>query len=280
MQMQVYKTSDVFAENEGIPVKKENANRIKNAHVHEFIELIYITRGEGIEVVGDVEYKVRAGDLLFVNFGATHAFSLTDTDFVQILLRPEFVSEVLVNSENIFDVFALPQFSSIQGDFGCDCIVRFEGDELIGATALVETMLDEYIQKKPGYKTALHGYTQVLFTRLIRKLKEKKSERSSITDKIEDYVVRHLCEKITLSDIASGCFYNPSYFSRKFKSLFGKKLSCYIEEKRLKVAAEMLCGTEKTVDEVATNVGFSDKSRFYKDFKKYYGKTPGEFRKR
>ena len=169
--MQVYKTSDVFAENEGITVKKENANRIKNAHIHEFLELIYITRGEGIEVVGGVEYKVRAGDLLFVNFGATHAFSLTDTDFVQILLRPEFVSEVLVNSENIFDVFALPQFSSIQGDFGCDCIVRFEGDELIGATALIETMLDEYIQKKPGYKTALHGYTQVLFTRLIRKLK-------------------------------------------------------------------------------------------------------------
>ena len=278
--MQIYKATDVFPENEGITVKKENSNRNKNPHMHEFLELIYITRGEGTEIVGGVEYKVRAGDLLFVNFGVSHAFSMKDTDFIQILLRPEFVSEVLVNSENIFDVFALPQFSSIPGDFSRDSIVRFEGEELTGATDLVETMLDEYVQKKPGYKTVLHGYTQVLFTRLIRKLKESKSESSSITDKIEDYVIRHLGEKITLSDIARGCFYNPSYFSRKFKSLFGKKLSSYVEEKRLKVAVQMLRGTQGTIDEIAASVGFSDKSRFYKEFKKYYGKTPGEYRKR
>ena len=278
--MQIYKATDVFPENEGITVKKENSNRNKNPHMHEFLELIYITRGEGTEIVGGVEYKVRAGDLLFVNFGVSHAFSMKDTDFIQILLRPEFVSEVLVNSENIFDVFALPQFSSIPGDFSRDSIVRFEGEELTGATDLVETMLDEYVQKKPGYKTVLHGYTQVLFTRLIRKLKESKSESSSITNKIEDYVIRHLGEKITLSDIARGCFYNPSYFSRKFKSLFGKKLSSYVEEKRLKVAVQMLRGTQGTIDEIAASVGFSDKSRFYKEFKKYYGKTPGEYRKR
>ena len=278
--MQIYKATDVFPENEGITVKKENSNRNKNPHMHEFLELIYITRGEGTEIVGGVEYKVRAGDLLFVNFGVSHAFSMKDTDFIQILLRPEFVSEVLVNSENIFDVFTLPQFSSIPGDFSRDSIVRFEGEELTGATDLVETMLDEYVQKKPGYKTVLHGYTQVLFTRLIRKLKESKSESSSITNKIEDYVIRHLGEKITLSDIARGCFYNPSYFSRKFKSLFGKKLSSYVEEKRLKVAVQMLRGTQGTIDEIAASVGFSDKSRFYKEFKKYYGKTPGEYRKR
>ena len=278
--MQIYKTTDVFPENEGITVKKENANRDKNPHMHEFLELIYITRGEGIEIVGDIEYKVKQGDLLFVNFGTTHAFSMTDTDFIQILLRPEFVSEVLVNSENIFDVFALPQFSAIPGDFSNDCIVRFDGVELKGASFLIETMLLEYTQKKPGYKSALHGYTQVLFTMLIRKLKETRSERYSITEKIENYVIRHLNEKITLSDIANDCFYNPSYCSRKVKALFGKKLSSYIEEKRLAVAAELLCSTSKTIDEISASVGFSDKSKFYKDFKKYYEKTPGEFRKR
>jgi catabolite regulation protein CreA len=57
--MQIYKADDdVFAEGEGIVVKKETVNRIKDPHKHEFIELVYVTRGSGTEVVGDDEYAV------------------------------------------------------------------------------------------------------------------------------------------------------------------------------------------------------------------------------
>ena len=139
-------------------------------------------------------------------------------------------------------------------------------------------MLTEYTAKKAGYRTALHGYIQVLFTMLIRKLKEIKHD-SSDAERIIAYVDEHLTERITLSDIAKNCFYNPSYFSRKFKGIFGKNLKDHINEKRLDRAAELILTSDLTVEELSESVGFSDKSKFYKDFKARFSLTPGEYRK-
>ena len=276
--MQIYKTDDVFADGEEILVKKETVSRTKNSHKHEFIELVFISRGGGIQIVDGVEYAVRRGDFLFVDFGSSHAFSSPDMDFVHILLKPEFVSDSLVNSENIFDLFTLPQFSGIPGEFSERCAVSFENESLSFVSDITEAMLSEYTAKRPGYKTALHGYIQVLFTLLIRKLKEIKSDSSDV-QKITAYVNEHLTERITLSDIAKNCFYNPSYFSRKFKSIFGKNLKDYIKEKRLERAAEVICTSDVTIDELSRSVGFSDKSKFCKDFKARFSLTPGKYRK-
>lgn len=278
--MQIYKADEIFGEGEGILVKREIANRDKAPHIHEFLEIIFIRSGEGVESVGGVEYSVRRGDMLFVNFGREHAFSNSGMEFIHILLRPEFMSERLINSENIFDIFALPPFASIEGKCAPSEVVSFTGADLTAVTNLIDGMLSEYETKRAGWRTALHGYAQVLFTMLIRKLKENVENTDLAVSKIEKYVEEHLFEKLSLSDIAADCFYNPSYFSRKFKSYFGKNLSSYVREKRLLAAAELLTQTDKATFAIATECGFSDKTQFYKLFRAEFGCTPGEYRKK
>lgn len=278
--MQIYKADELFGEGEGILVKREIANRDKAPHIHEFLEIIFIRSGEGIQYVGGVEYRVRRGDMIFVNFGREHAFSSRGMEFIHILLRPEFLSEQLINSENIFDIFALPPFASIEGKCSPSEVVSFTGADLLAVTNLVDSMLSEYEIKKSGWHTALHGYAQVLFTMLIRKLKENGQNTDLTVSKIERYVEEHLFEKISLSDIAADCFYNPSYFSRKFKSYFGKNLSSYVREKRLLSAVRLLCDTDRPSTEIAAECGFSDKTQFYKLFKSEFGCTPSEYRKK
>lgn len=278
-EMQIYKADETFG-GEGIVVRREVANRIKEAHLHEFIEIIFIRSGEGVESVGGVDYSVRRGDMIFVNFGKTHAFSGRGMEFIHILLRPEFMSERLVNSDNIFDIFSLPAFSSIVGECTLDDVVSFSGAELVSVTNLVDAMLSEYENKRAGWRTALYGYAQVLFTLLVRRLKDAGESSNLSVSKIESYVAEHLFDKITLSDIAENCFYNPSYFSRKFKSVFGKKLTDYVREKRLLAAAKMLAETDKSNGEIALLCGFSDKTQFYKLFRAEFGCTPTEYRKK
>ena len=277
--MQIYKADETFG-GEGIVVRREVANRIKEAHLHEFIEIIFIRSGEGVESVGGVDYSVRRGDMIFVNFGKTHAFSGRGMEFIHILLRPEFMSERLVNSDNIFDIFSLPAFSSIEGECTLDDVVSFSGAELVSVTNLVDAMLSEYENKRAGWRTALYGYAQVLFTLLVRRLKDAGESSNLSVSKIESYVAEHLFDKITLSDIAENCFYNPSYFSRKFKNVFGKKLTDYVREKRLLAAAKMLAETDKSNGEIALLCGFSDKTQFYKLFRAEFGCTPTEYRKK
>ena len=278
--MQIYKADGIFEDGEGILVKKETVRRDKAPHKHEFIEIIFIRSGEGIESVGGVSHSVKRGDMLFVNFGREHSFSSKGMEFIHILLRPEFISDKLICSENIFDVFSLPQFASIEGEFSPNEVVSFCGSELIIATNLIDAMLDEYEMKRNGWRTALCGYTEVLITMLVRKLKENKPDTNLMAAKIERYVEEHLFEKITLADIAANCFYNPSYFSRKFKYYFGKNLSEYVKEKRLLAAMRLLCESNESTFCIAKKCGFSDITQFYKLFKTKFGSTPSEFRKR
>ena len=277
--MQIYKADEIFG-GEGIVVRREVANRSKESHIHEFIEIIFIRSGEGIESVGGVDYNVKRGDMLFVNFGREHAFSGHGMEFIHVLLRPEFISEKLINSDNIFDAFALPVFSAIEGECAVCDVVSFSGSELVTVTNLFDAMLAEYEGKNAGWRTALAGYTQVLFTLLIRRLKGREESRDVSVEKIEKYVAEHLFEKISLSDIASDCFYNPSYFSRKFKSCFGKNLSDYVKERRILRAAELLSDTDRSISDIAAECGFSDKTQFYKLFRTEFGKTPAEYRKK
>ena len=219
--MRTWRTDEVFADGEGISVKMISANHHVCPHTHDFIEIIYIASGEGVERIDGVMHEVKRGDLLFVNFGETHSFLMSGMKYVNILIRPEFISDVLLGSEDILDVFALPQFASIPGEFTKSCIVSFSGDELLRVGETVNAMISEYSEKRPGYKTLLHGYTQVLIAMLIRKLKCNTEERDTVASRIEHYIDEHLGERLTLSDIAENCFYNPSYFSRKFKSIYG-----------------------------------------------------------
>lgn len=279
--MQNYTADSTFKDDEYIIVHKEKADRDKNIHTHEFIEIIFTYSGKGVQIIDGEEHIVKKGDMLFVNFGKSHAFSMSDMEFIHILLRPEFMSERLVNSENIFDVFALPQFSSIEGEFGKADLVSFSGNELNTVTELIDMMLREYTEKPPAYQTVLSGSMEIIFTLLIRKLKQNSIDnKTDMTSKIMEYVSSHLFEKITLSDIAAHCFYNPAYFSRKFKQYFGKNLSDYIRERRLFEAARMLGETTLPITYIYTACCFSDKSQFYRLFKAQFGCTPTEYRKK
>ena len=65
---------------------------------------------------------------------------------------------------------------------------------------------------------------------------------------------------------------------RKVKSLTGSTPVELLRTARLKRAYQLLLTTDKSVSEVAYQVGFTAPSYFTKCFKDEYGKLPGELR--
>lgn len=278
--MNRYTINSIFKNGENIKITKQPATRNLERHTHDFVEIVYIYSGKGTQYVNDKKYDVKRGDMLFVNFGQIHSFVKSNMDYVHILMKPEFMSENLISSENIFEIFSLSQFDTIEGEYTGSEMVSFRGNELITVSGIIDAMLLEYKEKNSGYQTVLYGYMQVLFTMLIRKLKAKDySKNNKVISDIVNYIDEHIAEKISLNDIAASCFYNPSYFSRKFKDCYGKNLRSYIQEKRLEKAVKLLAETSKSALEICSECGFADKTQFYKIFKEYYGCTPTEYRK-
>ena len=58
-------------------------------------------------------------------------------------------------------------------------------------------------------------------------------------------------------------------------------LNSFIIRKRIeKAAAQLLHHKEKTITEVSEDLGFNDLSSFSKAFKKFYGISPNQFKKK
>lgn len=107
----------------------------------------------------------------------------------------------------------------------------------------------------------------------------KKKNLSFIVKRSIEYIEKQLHYTISLHDIAKLTGNNASYLSSLFKKEIGISVSEYINQKRLEEAALILSESEMPICEIATSLSFNSQSYFTMLFRKYYGKTPKEYRK-
>lgn len=80
--------------------------------------------------------------------------------------------------------------------------------------------------------------------------------------------------------IASALYVNDSYLSRLFKEETGLGVIEYITTLRMQKAAELLHNTDLKNYEIAEEIGINDPHYFGQCFKKHYGMTASNFRKK
>lgn len=85
---------------------------------------------------------------------------------------------------------------------------------------------------------------------------------------------------INVDSLASRLGLGRSQFYRKIKSLTNYSPVELIRHLRLKQARTLLTGTERTVSEIAYEVGFSNPAYFTKCYREAFGETPTELRDR
>lgn len=94
------------------------------------------------------------------------------------------------------------------------------------------------------------------------------------------FISRNYMHPITSSDIAAAVGFSPNHLSRKFRETTGMGVHEYLVSTRLQHAAMELLATADTITQVAIRCGFSDSNYFKDVFKRRYGVTPRDYRKR
>lgn len=83
----------------------------------------------------------------------------------------------------------------------------------------------------------------------------------------------------TVKYFADQVFLSPNYFGDLIKKETGKTAQEYIQNKLIDQAKVLIAGTDKTISQIAFELGFQYSQHFNRIFKKNVGYTPNEYRK-
>ena len=97
--------------------------------------------------------------------------------------------------------------------------------------------------------------------------------------RVLNYIEANYREEITLSNLCRTAYMSESTLRRKFHETMQDTPTEYIQKFRLKKACNLLKDTDKSVTDIAFDVGFNSSNYFCRYFRKYTGQSPSEYRK-
>ena len=146
------------------------------------------------------------------------------------------------------------------------------------------SLSDVYIQQTDKCKNkneidTVHYTMTIDFTKRMRQVRSGKIYSKNVIHML-DYISDHLHEKITVQDVAEAVSCTVPYVSRLFTAEIGTPPGEYIMKKKIEAAAGMIQFSDCSSLEVSSYFSFSSQSYFIKQFRKYIGITPKEYKRR
>ncbi len=249
------------------------------AHWHDDIEFIAVLSGEMQYNVNGEIITMTENEGIVVNARQMHfGFSTEkkECDFICILLHPLMLCATYAYERD----FVLPVLHNRNAAY-----IKLNTD-IRWQKTICENIKAMYSEK--GKKTAALKI-QNLFSNVLIQLYEnipsdspqkKQNTDLSILRNMIGFIQQNYTEKITLSDIASSGSVGQSKCCKLFAKYIGQTPNLYLTQYRLDKSTLLLKTTDMTVTEIANVVGFNGSSYYAEAFRKWYNKSPSEYRNR
>ena len=223
------------------------------AHVHDFHQLIVITRGVEYVTIGGKTLRAGAGDALFYPAGAAHE-EWTDPQ------RP-FMSHWV---SFFWDACPPDTPSRVHDSSG-------------RMRQLIAWMLAAHVSNSAHARTAERAYLQALFFEYVQS--GVGGDQHPLVRSVRSYVQDHLQDKITLDDLAGEHNMSKFHFLRRYRELTQRTPMNEVRELRLRHAEELIMGTDLPLKEVAVRCGLGNLYLLSRLFRKQFGIPPSELRR-
>ncbi|MEK3885031.1 response regulator [Paenibacillus sp. PL2-23] len=117
--------------------------------------------------------------------------------------------------------------------------------------------------------------------RLIASMRGVRNQQSvKVVNQIRQYIQQHCGEPLNLQSLADHVALNKTYMCKLFKEETEQTIHTYIVLERMQLARSLLLDGSNKVYEIAKQVGYEDVDYFTQIFKKHYGLSPLDYKRR
>ena len=266
--------------------------RTVKPHWHYFTEMVYLVKGVLYTEVDNHQYTLNPGDMIIYHPKQIHSFLDFPTknseqgDDELLFYGIKFDDMILSNTTP-----GSPKLPKLLANINKDDtpynLITAEELKYNPVKLFFENCIWETNHKQFGYDIKVASMISLIITELMRIWLRRGMELSSQTTfdqfsskdfSVLEYIDKHSSENISIEDLANKCGMCYSNFAKQFKAQFGKTCKEYIEFVRICKADNMLLYTNKTLDYISQETGFTDASHFIRTYKKIKGTTPKQRR--
>ena len=253
-------------------------------HWHNVFEIDYIESGAVQYQTPDQTVTVEKGEALFINTGVLHTCTAVGTEdcvYYTHLFDMHFLSGMY---GSIFEEkYFLPVANSTSFQLW---LVKPDSLPRIHMLETVLHCVELQRTEPPEYEFDLRESLCAFWRGM---LADSAGVRASApprsvadTERIKqmmDFVLLHCAERLTLDDIAASASVSRRECTRCFRRCIGLTPTEYLNACRVRMAADLLRRTGKSVLEISEESGFSSASYFGRVFRASMGCTPKEYRR-
>ena len=239
------------------------------AHWHEYVEILYLIRGQFSAIVQATEYRLNEGDLIIINSGDLH---MTRSNTCTYLLLQISASQMRQY---------LPDFDTMRFDTIIPC-----SEQPAPLRALLSEMNEIRQNPSDSYQLLFTSRLYEFLYHLCRSYSHQ-IPSASLTGSQRDlqrvthvmnWVKVHYPEPLSLETAADSLALSKEYFCRLFKKYTGQTFLEYLNDVRTMHLYEDLQNSDETITVLMEKNGLSNYKIFMRTFKKLYGSTPQKMR--
>jgi AraC-like DNA-binding protein/mannose-6-phosphate isomerase-like protein (cupin superfamily) len=263
-------------------VRHHILNKYFPPHRHDFIEIEFISSGEGTEIINGVEYQLKIGSIIILLPWHIHEV-IPDTKNPLEIFKCSFGAELFLdNNSPFFELSDLVfkntglQPMAYLGSLDCEKVHSFF-NELLAEYAEMKLWKETLIKAKiseiliyfdrcrqstyPFDDTALHPQNKFSIWKVI------------------EYIHSSFDRDITIQEISNKFHYSGSYINKLLRQYIGLNFDALLQEVRVRNACAMLSYPSISINEIALGVGYKSKEIFCRSFKNVKGISPENYRK-
>ena len=257
----------------------------KHSHSRQSYEIHYIDSGYGTTVIDGTTYSLRPGTLFVTGPDIEHEQSPLPSDpmeeyCIYLKITPGRSTLISSQADQITQLFQATPFW-----FGQD--THHFGD-------LAKSIFSEMESQTLGYRLQIRSLLQQCIINLVRNYitsncqprsnpaTDSPFEPSNLSD--QKYLILEECflyeyATITLSSLSARLGLSTRQTERLLKEYYGQTFLQKRGEARMSAASILLLNTDKSISDIAAELGFSAIEHFSNAFKRHYGMSARAYKK-